>query len=67
MLCAEKFDLFSLNQRDVLTRVITLPKIAVTLNAHATLNRDAFTLALSQSALWADEDSFEDHFVLLIE
>lgn len=65
LLCAEKFDLFSLDQSEVLTRASTFPEVPIPQNSHSTLNRDVFTLYLRRTALWADEDTFDDHRVLL--
>jgi hypothetical protein len=66
VLCAEKFNLFSLDQREVLTWMNTFPKVPVAWNSHSALNRDVLTLNLSHTALWANEDTFNDHRVLLI-
>jgi len=65
VLCAEKFNLFSLDQCEVLTGVGALPEVPVTWNSHSALNRDAFTLYLRGASLWADENTFNDHRVLL--
>lgn len=65
VLGAEEFDLFSLDQREVLTRVGTLAVVPVTQDSHPAMDRDAFTRCLSHAALRADEDAFDDHRGLL--